>query len=121
MAYFRTPDRNSGMVINRYTPDPLHPEKHTETCRCGGKKKRHAPFCGKCVTRLSDEMLIDLAEAPGQGYEEAYMRALRFLTSQNNTNKDVRTEAQKKIDAVDENVFAGLPAEFQEAILANVE
>ena len=54
-------------------------ELNSEECRCSAWKKRGMSFCYVCYHKLPDDMQKDLYQRMGQGYEEAYDSACRWL------------------------------------------
>jgi len=50
-----------------------------EECQCGRPKRKRRSFCYKCYSSLPHHMQRDLYQLIGQGYEEAYDEAVRWL------------------------------------------
>lgn len=48
-------------------------------CQCGRTKKTKMAFCYKCYSSLPKDMLDDLWQRIGQGFEEAYEKAVGWL------------------------------------------
>jgi hypothetical protein len=48
-------------------------------CRCGCKKSARQTFCRRCYFALPGELRRNLYRLIGNGYEEAYAVAVRFL------------------------------------------
>jgi len=48
-------------------------------CRCGKRKTSGQTFCRGCYYSLSPEIRSMLYRRLGQGYEEAYSEAVRYL------------------------------------------
>lgn len=48
-------------------------------CRCGAKKKSRQTFCGRCYHSLPRSVALALYRRVGDGYEEAYAKALKHL------------------------------------------
>ena len=49
------------------------------TCRCGAEKEAHKTLCRGCYYRLPKGLRNALYRLLGEGYEEAYEAAARFL------------------------------------------
>ena len=54
-------------------------ELNGEECVCGSWKKSRMSFCYICYRKLPPDMQKDLWQHMGQGYEEAYDEAVRWL------------------------------------------
>lgn len=54
-------------------------ELKSEQCFCGLTKKRGFSFCYNDYTRLPRQMQTDLWQPMGDGYEEAYDKAVEWL------------------------------------------
>jgi hypothetical protein len=54
-------------------------ELNSEECACGAWKKKRLSFCYTCYRALSKDMQKDLYQRMGEGYEEAYDDAIRWL------------------------------------------
>ena len=52
----------------------------SKECRCGRTKKKHYSFCYHCYKSLPFGMQRDLYFHVGDGYEEAYEAAVRYLS-----------------------------------------
>lgn len=48
-------------------------------CACDGPKRRGYSFCFTCYKHLPKDMQSDLYQKIGQGYEEAYDEAVKWL------------------------------------------
>jgi hypothetical protein len=48
-------------------------------CHCDRRKKKRMSFCATCYHRLPREMKGALYQRAGQGYEEAYDAAVKYL------------------------------------------
>ena len=55
-------------------------ELKSEECFCGKTKKSGMSFCYKCYSSLSKDMQRDLYQRIGDGYGEAYDKAVEWLT-----------------------------------------
>lgn len=51
-----------------------------EGCQCGRAKRKKMSLCYKCYKSLPRHMQQDLYQLLGQGYEEAYDEAVKWLT-----------------------------------------
>lgn len=49
-------------------------------CQCGKPKKRGKSVCYSCWCKLPHDIQVDLYSHMGDGYEEAYEAAIKFLT-----------------------------------------
>jgi len=54
-------------------------ELNSEECACGSWKKPRYAFCWVCYHKLPDYMQKELYQRLGDGYEEAYDEAARWL------------------------------------------
>jgi len=52
-----------------------------DQCFCGATKKKRYSFCYPCYHKLPGEMKSGLWLEIGEGYEEAYEEAVKFLES----------------------------------------
>ncbi len=51
-----------------------------EECMCGEHKKRGLAFCFRCYKSLPTDMKRELYQPVGNGFEEAYDEAVKYLT-----------------------------------------
>jgi hypothetical protein len=58
-------------------------ELASETCWCGGWKKRGFAFCGPCYHALAPPLQIGLRARLGLGLAEARAAAISFLEAEN--------------------------------------
>lgn len=56
-------------------------EKKSEECQCGRWKKPGNSLCAGCWHRLPVHMQADLYARLGDGYEEAYDQAVKYLSA----------------------------------------
>ncbi|MBW1666739.1 MAG: hypothetical protein JRJ66_01570 [Deltaproteobacteria bacterium] len=54
-------------------------ELMSEECLCGRSKKRHYSFCYRCFKALPEDMQKALYQRIGEGYEEAFEEAVKWL------------------------------------------
>jgi hypothetical protein len=62
-------------------PSQLYQELMGTTCRCGQPKDSKKTLCSRCYYKLPPVMRMALYQRMGEGYEEAYERASKFLDS----------------------------------------
>lgn len=53
-----------------------------EECFCGHSKKSGHSFCYRCYKSLPPQMQRDMYQRMGDGYEEAYDEAIKWLEGQ---------------------------------------
>lgn len=51
----------------------------SDECQCEKPKKRGMAFCYSCYTQLPNHLKTDLYQRIGNGFEEAYDKALNWL------------------------------------------
>ena len=56
-------------------------ELMSDECQCGSYKKPRYSFCYRCYKSLPWGMQQDLYAGIGDGYEEAYDKAVKFLNT----------------------------------------
>lgn len=54
-------------------------ELMSEECLCGRPKRRHYSFCYRCYSALPGDMQKALYRRIGDGYEEAFEEAVKYL------------------------------------------
>lgn len=54
-------------------------ELQSKDCRCGAMKKEMQTFCKRCYFSLPPKMRDRLYDRLGEGYEQAYAAAVKFL------------------------------------------
>lgn len=59
----------------------LYDELLGTKCRCGRVKIARQSFCGRCYKSLPAAMQRAMYRLIGNGYEEAYAKAVEFLTA----------------------------------------
>ena len=76
-------------------PSSLYQELMGTTCRCGQPKDSKKTFCSKCYFTLHPVMRMSLYQRMGDGYEEAYAKATKFLDS---ALKSKRVQGDGRLD-----------------------
>jgi hypothetical protein len=72
--------RRAEFIAAADEPPGLYDEFCSTRCRCGVvSKARQTSFCGACWLALPNELQSTLAANFGDGYEEAFEAACRFL------------------------------------------
>lgn len=59
--------------------DPYLAALLSNECQCSRTKNGHLSFCYKCYARLPRDLQVRLYRRMGEGYEEAYDEAVKFL------------------------------------------
>ena len=81
---FRAISDCSDADVRRITPkrerDFYISELTSTECQCGREKKRGKSVCRLCSCKLPHDIRMDLYSRMGDGYEEAYEAAIKFLT-----------------------------------------
>jgi hypothetical protein len=62
-------------------PSALFNELMGRTCRCGNPKDEKKTFCLACYRKLPPMMRMALYSRMGDGYEEAYAKAAKYLNA----------------------------------------
>ena len=52
---------------------------YSNECVCGNNKKPKKSFCYQCYKKLPRDLQIDLYSRMGDGYEQAYDAAIKYL------------------------------------------
>lgn len=63
------------------TSEVLIKELFGSQCRCGSIKRSGETFCKKCYFTLTRDLRSQLYKLMGDGYEESYQEAVKFLDS----------------------------------------
>lgn len=69
-------------IVERTIGSKIHPglvALVVTLCHCGRRKEKRMSFCQPCYRRLPLEMRGALYKRAGQGYEEAYDAAVKYL------------------------------------------
>ena len=70
---------NKGVPMPDRNKDFYFEELMSDGCACGRPKKSKYSFCYGCYMSLPGDMRRDLYQKIGDGYEEAYEAAIKWL------------------------------------------
>ena len=71
----------AGLILALNEINFLFYEFNSNQCYCGNKKKPKTTFCYPCYSLLPKDMQWALFKKLGDGYEEAYDQAVKYLES----------------------------------------